>query len=118
MSVLVFTFGYSMFTIPYTAQGYELSTDYNERTHIFQWRIYSNAVMGFLGHWLMPLCVWSEGGAANVTRGARGIHWVSFGMATVILLAACGPIFGCREQGGACHREENQVPRCHQVHAS
>jgi GPH family glycoside/pentoside/hexuronide:cation symporter len=99
MSVLVFTLGYSMFTIPYTAQGYELSTDYNERTHIFKWRLYSSAAMGLLGPWLLPLCVWIEGPAANVTRGANGVHWVSFIMATVILLAACGPIFGCREKG-------------------
>ena len=99
MSVLLFTCGYSMFMIPYTAQGYELSTNYNERTHIFQWRQYSNAAIGFLGPWLIPLCIWVEGSAANVTRGAVGVHWVSFGIAAVILLTACGPIFGCREPG-------------------
>src|SRR5664280_1400247 len=30
MFVLLYTLGYSLFTIPYTAQGYELSTDYSE----------------------------------------------------------------------------------------
>jgi GPH family glycoside/pentoside/hexuronide:cation symporter len=99
MSVMLFTLGYSMFMIPYTAQGYELSTDYNERTHIFQWRLYAYAAIGFLGPWLLPLCLWLEGPMANVTRGVNGVHWVSFGIAAVILLTACGPIFGCREEG-------------------
>ena len=99
MCVLLFTIGYSMFMIPYTAQGYELSTDYNERTHVFQWRQYAYAVTGFLGPWLLPLCLWIEGPKANLTRGAYGIHWVSFGIAAVILLTACGPILGCRETG-------------------
>lgn len=108
MSILVFTVGYSMFTIPYTAQGYELSTDYNERTHIFKWRIYASATVGLFGPWLMPLCVWIEGPRANVTRGAVGVHWVSPIMASVILLAACGPIFGCREKGK--HAAERKTP--------
>jgi GPH family glycoside/pentoside/hexuronide:cation symporter len=99
MSIILFTLGYSMFMIPYTAQGYELSSDYNERTHIFQWRLYSYAVIGFLGPWLLPLCLWLEGPGANVTRGANGIHWISFGIALAILFTACGPIFGCREEG-------------------
>ena len=99
VSVLLFTFGYSMFMIPFTAQGYELSTDYNERTHIFQWRLYAFAATGFVVPWLIPLCLWIEGPAANVTRGASGVHWVSFGIAAAILLIACGPIFGCSERG-------------------
>jgi GPH family glycoside/pentoside/hexuronide:cation symporter len=99
MMVVLYTFGYSMFTIPYTAQGYELSTDYNERTHIFQWRQYFAAATGFLSPWLIPMCLVLEGHSANVTRGAIGVHWVSFGIAAVILLGACGPIFGCRETG-------------------
>jgi glycoside/pentoside/hexuronide:cation symporter, GPH family len=99
MMVILFTLGYSMFTIPFTAQGYELSTDYNERTHIFQWRQYAAAATGFLTPWLIPLCLWLEGDGANLTRGAVGVHWVSFGIAAAILLTAAAPIFGCRESG-------------------
>ena len=99
MMVILFTLGYSMFTIPYTAQGYELSTDYNERTHIFQWRQYAMAATGFLTPWGIPLCLKLEGAHANVTKGAEGIHVVSWIIATAILLTACAPIFGCRESG-------------------
>lgn len=97
MMVVLYTLGYSMFTISYTAQGYGLSKDYDERTHIFQWRQYAAAVTGFLTPWLIPLCLILEGPSSNLTKGATGVHWVSFGIAAVILLSACGPIFGCRE---------------------
>jgi len=109
MVVVLFTFGYSMFMIPFTAQGYELSTDYNERTHIFQWRLYANAVNGFIGPWLLPLCLLVEGPNANVTRGAAGVHWVSWGIAAAILLTACGPVFGCREIGKHAAEKKNKL---------
>ena len=97
--VILFTLGYSMFTIPYIAQGYELSTDYSERTHILQWRGYAMAGVGFLTPWLIPLCLKIEGAHANVTKGAEGVHYVSWIIATAILATACAPIFGCRESG-------------------
>ena len=118
MSVILFTLGYSMFMIPYTAQGYELSTDYNERTHIFQWRQYSYAAIGFLGPWLIPLCLWMEGPSANVTRGANGVHWVSCGIACAILLTAFGPIFGGREEGAFAAEKKIKFREALQVHAS
>ncbi len=99
MMVILFTLGYSMFTIPYTAQGYELSTDYNERTHIFKWRQYAMAATCFLTPWSIPLCLKLEGAQANVTKGAEGIHIVSWILAAAILVTACAPIFGCRESG-------------------
>ena len=97
MMVILFTLGYSMFTIPYTAQGYELSTDYNERTHILQWRQYAMAAVGFLTPWLIPLCLKLEGTHANITKGAESVHYVSWIVASAILITACAPIFGCRE---------------------
>lgn len=109
MVVILFTFGYSMFMIPYTAQGYELSTDYNERTHIFQWRICANAANGFISPWLLPLCLMVEGASANVTKGAEGVHWVSWGIAAVILLTACGPVFGCKGGGTHTAKKKNKL---------
>jgi Na+/melibiose symporter-like transporter len=105
----LFGLGYSMFTIPYTAQGYELSTDYNERTHIFQWRQYAAAATGFFSPWLPFLCLKLDVlGGGVPARGAAGVHWVSLGIAATILLTACAPIFGCAE--GQRHREEDRVP--------
>jgi len=98
MLVLLFTLGYAMFTIPYTAMGYELSTDYNERTHIFQWRMYAFAATGFLTPWLPKLCLMFEGDKAEALKGSSGVHMVSFGVAGIILLSALAPILSCREQ--------------------
>ncbi|HTR40408.1 MAG TPA: MFS transporter [Pseudomonadales bacterium] len=99
MMVALYTFGYSMFTISYTALGYELSKNYEERTHIFQWRQYAAAVTGFLTPWFIPLCLALDGPLFNVTKGINGVHYVSIGIAAIILLTACGPIFGARETG-------------------
>jgi GPH family glycoside/pentoside/hexuronide:cation symporter len=108
MVVVLFTFGYSMFTIPYLAQGYELSTDYNERTHIFQWRQSAVAATGLITPWFIPLCLWLEGDQANVTRGAVGVHWVSIGIACLILLTAAIPILSIRAAGQ--HVAEKKTP--------
>jgi GPH family glycoside/pentoside/hexuronide:cation symporter len=99
MLVLLFTFGYSFFTIPYTAQGYELSTDYLERTHIFKWRFCAFAAAGCLTPWFPAICLKLEGAQAEVTKGTVGVHWLSIGIAAMLLLTAAGPIFGCREKG-------------------
>ena len=96
MMVLLFTFGYSLFTIPYTGQGYELTTDYNERTHLFKWRQYSYAVAGFVTPWLLPLCVKLDIALYHVetasAKGIHGIHWVGMLIGLLILATALGPI--------------------------
>src|SRR6478609_11426991 len=113
MMVAFFTFAYSLFTIPYTAQGYELSTNYNERTHIFKWRMYAAAATGFLTPWLPWLCITIDSHFANLPHGTKatgavvGIHWVCFGIAAIILLTALGPLF-CRESNSA-YRSESKV---------
>ena len=110
MMVAFFTFAYSLFTIPYTAQGYELSTNYNERNHIFKWRMYAAAATGFLTPWLPWLCISIDSRFANLADGVKptgaavGIHWVCFGIAAIILLTALGPLF-CGEGKGQKHEE-------------
>ena len=42
---------YTLFVVPYTALGYELSDDYNERTKVLSWRMY----FGLIGQTLSPL---------------------------------------------------------------
>ena len=107
MLVLLFTLGYAMFTIPYTAMGYELSTDYNERTHIFQWRMYAFAATGFLTPWLPKLCLMVEGDKAETLKGASGVHMVSFFVAGIIMLSALAPILSCREK--TAKKEDGKV---------
>ena len=42
---------YTLFVVPYTALGYELSDDYDERTKVLSWRMY----FGLVGQTISPL---------------------------------------------------------------
>ena len=53
--------------------GYEMSTDYNERTHLFKWRQLAFAAAGFLTPWFLPLCMWLEGPRAQQLKGSQGM---------------------------------------------
>lgn len=112
MMVLLFTFGYSLFTIPYTGMGYGMVTDYNERTHLFKWRQYAFASAGFLTPWLPWMCIKLDivagGIAPDKANGLYGIGWVGVLVGVVILLTAAAPIFGCKE-GQLAHGEESKV---------
>ena len=112
MMVLLFTFGYSLFTIPFTGQGYELTTDYNERTHLFKWRQYAFAVAGFVTPWLPWLCIKLDtklyGIAPEAANGLHGIRWVGIIVGLLILATALAPIFGGGE-GKTPHVGESKV---------
>ena len=118
MMVLLFTFGYSLFTIPYTGQGYELTTDYTERTHLFKWRQYAYAVAGFLTPWLLPLCVKLDilfyGIAADKANGTHGIQWVGMLVGILILVTALGPIL-FSGKGKTAHTGEEKVSFFHAI---
>jgi glycoside/pentoside/hexuronide:cation symporter, GPH family len=102
MMVLLFTFGYSLFTIPYTGMGYGLTMDYNERTHLFKWRQYAYAACGFLTPWLPWMCVKLDivlgGVSTERASGLFGIHYVGIFVGLVILLTALTPVVCCRER--------------------
>jgi glycoside/pentoside/hexuronide:cation symporter, GPH family len=112
MMVLLFTFGYSLFTIPYTGMGYGMTTDYNERTHLFKWRQYAFAVAGFLTPWFLWMCIKLDtvlgGVAPEKANGLYGIPYVGVLMGVVILLTAAAPIFCCNE-GKLAPGEETRV---------
>ena len=100
MMVALFSCGYSLFTIPYTGQGYELTTDYNERTHLFKWRQYAYACAGFLTPWLPWMCIKLDiisGIAPLQANGLHGVRWVGIFVGAVVLLTALAPILGCSE---------------------
>jgi GPH family glycoside/pentoside/hexuronide:cation symporter len=97
MITLLLAVGYTLFTIPHYAMGYEMTTDYDERTHLFKWRFVLFAAAGFLTPWLMPLCMWFEGDRAQVLRGSEGVFPVA-AIAAVIILATGIPSLFCKEK--------------------
>lgn len=46
----IYALAYTVFIVPYTALGFELSDDYEERTHVLSWRRY----LGLFGQALVP----------------------------------------------------------------
>ncbi|HPI73438.1 MAG TPA: MFS transporter [bacterium] len=97
MMTLMNAVGYALFTIPHYAMGYEMTTDYDERTHLFKWRFVAFAAAGFLTPWLMPLAMWFEGDQANLLKGSQGAVTVSLLVAAVILLTGL-PSLLCKER--------------------
>lgn len=94
---LLMAAGYTLFNVPHYALGYEMTTNYNERTHLFKWRFVFFAAAGFVTPWLMPLCMWFEGDQAQTLRGSQGVILVSIIVAIIILVTGIPSLF-CKER--------------------
>jgi len=108
MSVL-FAAGYASFSITHAAMGYEMSDDYDERTHLFKWRLSAYAAAGFLTPWLLPMAMWLEGPRAQELRGSHGVVAVSVLIGALILLTGLPSVLFCKEKV-AEHKFEQKVP--------
>ncbi|MDD7983910.1 MFS transporter [Lentisphaera marina] len=89
----VYALTYTMFVIPYTALGFELSNDYDERTKVMTWRMYSGLIAGLC---IPNLYAWCQHDIfeGDILKGAR---WVSLIVAVTVLITGLIPAFLCRE---------------------
>lgn len=92
---------YTMFVVPYTALGFELTDDYDERTRVIAWRMYIGLAAGLC---IPYLYVWCQHGVfgGDIVRGAR---WVTAGVAVTVLVSGCLPALLCRESAGRQRQE-------------
>ena len=84
---------YTLFVVPYTALGLELTQDYDERTRVVRWRMYIGLLGSIAAGWLFRLAAdkfWPDLGA--------GAFWVTVGVAAIVLVTGMIPVFGCREE--------------------
>lgn len=88
----LFSICYTIFNIPYTALGYEITSDYDERTRLFAWRFYFATAAGVTVQWLYKLCLMA--GETEV-EGVRVVSWV---IAGVVLIFGIIPALVTREQ--------------------
>ncbi len=90
----VFTLAYTIFVVPYTALGIELTTDYDERTRVMAWRM----ILGLMGSltvpWIYRLTRIDLFGGNEVD----GIRPVSLLIALAILLFGLPPALFVRER--------------------
>ncbi len=109
MMALLYAVGYAAFSITHVAMGYEMSTDYNERTHLFKWRMSACALAGFVTPFVLPAAMAFEGEKAQVLRGSEGIFTVSIIIGALVLLVGLPSVLFCKEKVSA-RRHEEKVP--------
>ena len=88
----LFSIAYTIFNVPYTALGYEITQDYDERTRLFAWRMYFATAAGVTIQWLYKLCLMA--GETEV-EGVRVVSWLIAGL---VLLFGVIPAFATKEQ--------------------
>lgn len=64
---------YTVFNVPYTALGYEVTPDYDERTRLFAWRFYFATAAGVAVQWLYKFC--RMAGDTEVD-GVKIVSWI------------------------------------------
>lgn len=86
-----FYISYAIFVIPYSALGFELSSDYSERTRVLAWRMYLGLVAGLGVPWLYKLSFVIN---SNEVIGARTVAWI---IALIVVVLGLVPVFFVRE---------------------
>jgi GPH family glycoside/pentoside/hexuronide:cation symporter len=95
--------GYAIYSIPRTALGYELSTDYHDRTRVMAWNSFFAYVAGLFIPWLYRLSfIGADGGAPAEAHGEMaGVRYVAIFTSLLILLFTLPTLLFCRERSEA-----------------
>ena len=84
---------YTAFVVPYTALGWELTDDYDERTSIVSWRMYIGLVGGLFVGWVYRLS-----NAEIFPDEGSGIYAITLMISVFIIIFGLVPYFACKEQ--------------------
>ncbi len=94
--------GYSLFVVPYTAMGYELTTDYEENTKILAWRMYIGLIGSFTVPWVYKLCFLPIFGKNDL----EGVKWVAVIVSGIIISVGLLPVIFCKENEKTFHQDK------------
>ncbi|NCY20782.1 MFS transporter [bacterium] len=94
---------YTVFIIPYQALGFEMTTDYDERSRLLAWPNYLGMTISFLLPWLPRMIEFSGFGGA-----VRGAIFVSCGVSAVVLVTGILPALFGREIACAEGQKKNR----------
>jgi glycoside/pentoside/hexuronide:cation symporter, GPH family len=92
MSLLYYT-AYTLWVVPWTAMGCELTGDYNERTRVMAYRTFFMSVGGFLPAWLFALTE-----LPIFEDNIQGARYVGCFAALVMMLFGLIPVFFVKER--------------------
>lgn len=88
---------YTLFMVPYTALGFELTDDYDERTRVLAWRMYMGLGASMTVpalYWLCRLDMFGEGVAGEI----NGTRWVTLVLAVIVLVTGLIPVLTTKER--------------------
>ncbi len=91
---IVFFTAQTIFSVPYTALGYELTADYHERTRLMAWRAYFGKLSALIFPWALSftqLPIWG----GDTMLGAR---WMGVGVGIIVMMAGLVPVVFTRER--------------------
>lgn len=89
---LLYFVAYTVFIIPYQALGFEMTTDYDERTRLLAWPNYIGMSTSFLLPWLPRLIEFD--GFGGLVPGAI---YISIGVGVIVLFGGIMPVVFGRE---------------------
>ncbi len=89
----IFAAAYSVFAVPYGALGFQLSTDYDERTRVLAWKGYIQTAGTFTAAWFYWFCLQPAFGSEVV-----GVRWLSLIVSAAMLVGIVATVFACPEK--------------------
>lgn len=92
----VFAAAYSFYLVPYGALGFQLSTNYDERTRVLAWKGYLQVFGTLSAAWIYWLCLHPFFG-----NEVTGVRWVSVLVAVIMLGGVLATVFFCHEKADA-----------------
>lgn len=96
----IYFLAYTVYIIPYQALGYEMTTDYDERTRLLAWPNYVGLTMSFVLPWLPRMIEFKVFGGA-----AQGAIWICTGVGFIIFVSGLMPVLFGREIAEAKKQE-------------
>ena len=87
----LYTVCYSVFYVPYLALGYELTTDYHERTRVQAWKGYMSGIAFFLPSFFYLFC-------RQFSSMTTGVRWLSVLAGAVMVSGALMTVETCQEK--------------------
>ncbi|MBI5919750.1 MAG: MFS transporter [Nitrosomonadales bacterium] len=105
---LLFYFSFTVFVIPFSGLGIELTDDYNERTNLQIYRLVASfcasLLVGYLYLWSQKAGAWLGG---DEVLGARA---VGIGIGLLVLISTMLPALFCRERFSSAERKKAPLP--------
>lgn len=124
LACILFYLAYTVYSVPYTALGLELTDDYDERAHIQKYRLIFSSVATFTIPWIYKICLivgeksraileqevvyWYErplllfsslASDASVKVEVLGARYVAWGIAFLIIVSLVPTSFFIKEKG-------------------